>query len=175
MSLEKKLARALQTNNHSKIEKVFEEIYYEYGKLVGFVISKYVHNKADVEELVNDVFLAFSKVMFNTEIGNIKRYLAVSAKNATVNFLRRKKIECEEFSYVENYDGYGDGLGYYDIAREMQKCLSIDELNTVFLHIVYGYSFTEIAKSISRPSSSVSSQYHRAIKKLKSKVNKNEI
>ena len=176
MGLEKKLVRALQTNDTLKIEKVFEEIYYEYGKLVGFVISKYVYDRADIEELVNDVFLSFSKCMFNSRIGSIKRYLVVSAKNTTVNFLKRKKFAYEELSYIEEYDGGDSGeLGYYDITREMLKYLTDEEVNTILLHIVYGYSFAEIAKNTSRPSSSVSSQYHRAIKKLKSKVNKNEI
>ena len=32
MSLENKLLRAINSNNPNKIESVFEEIYYEYGK-----------------------------------------------------------------------------------------------------------------------------------------------
>ena len=45
MSFEKKLSKAIKHNNPYKIEQIFEEIYYEYGKLVGFIISKYVNNQ----------------------------------------------------------------------------------------------------------------------------------
>mgnify|MGYP003312171066 CR=1 FL=1 len=52
MSFEKKLKQAIRKNDLLEIEKVFEKIYYKYGKLIGFVISKYVSNSSDVEELV---------------------------------------------------------------------------------------------------------------------------
>ena len=52
MSLENKLLKAINSNNPNKIESVFEEIYYEYGKLVGFIISKYISKKEDIEELL---------------------------------------------------------------------------------------------------------------------------
>ena len=45
MSLERKLERALSSNDIQIIDSVFEEIFYKYGKLVGFVISKYVFVK----------------------------------------------------------------------------------------------------------------------------------
>ncbi len=48
MSLEKKLSKAINQKNPEKIEQVFEEIYYEYGKLVGFIISKYISKKEDI-------------------------------------------------------------------------------------------------------------------------------
>ena len=45
MSLENKLQKAINSKKPEKIEIVFEEIYYEYGKLVGFIISKYISKK----------------------------------------------------------------------------------------------------------------------------------
>ena len=72
VSLEKKLRAAIKSNNINKIEIIFEDIYYEYGKLVGFIISKYVSKKEDIEELVDDVFINFFKVLYKTKIENIK-------------------------------------------------------------------------------------------------------
>ena len=68
MSLEKRLEKAIASKNVQKIEIVFEEIYYEYGKLVGFIISKYVYNKSDIEELVDDVFVNFSKQLLQSKL-----------------------------------------------------------------------------------------------------------
>ena len=59
MSLERKLENALLLNDIQRIDLLFEEIYYRYGKLVGFVISKYVFVKEDIEESISDVFISF--------------------------------------------------------------------------------------------------------------------
>ena len=59
MSLENKLLHAIKSKNKDKVENVFEMIYYEYGMLVTYIISKYVEKSEDVEELVNDVFIKF--------------------------------------------------------------------------------------------------------------------
>ncbi len=48
MSFEKRLERAIRAGDGDKIEKIFEDIYYEYGKLVAYIISKYVSNKQDI-------------------------------------------------------------------------------------------------------------------------------
>ena len=77
MSLENKLQKAINSKKPEKIEIVFEEIYYEYGKLVGFIISKYILKKEDIEELVDDVFVSFSKAMLKSDINNIKYYLSI--------------------------------------------------------------------------------------------------
>ena len=90
MNYEKEIIKAIKKNDLVKIEEVFEKIYFEYGKLVGFIISKYVTKKEDIEELVNDIFLKFSSVLFDIKLDNIKYYLVVSAKNAAINFLKKK-------------------------------------------------------------------------------------
>jgi len=55
LRVEENLKYALRTKDKRIINQVFEEIYYEYGHLIGFVISQYVKNKSDAEELINDV------------------------------------------------------------------------------------------------------------------------
>ncbi len=168
MSLERKLKSAIKANDASKIKSVFEEIYYEYGKLVGFIISKYVSNRADIEEIINDVFISFSLRMFKTEIKNIKFYLAVIAKNATLKFIRRQgrfeTVEyCEEYGRVNE----NESLFYDDFLSCAYKNLKENEINILLLHLVHGYTFVEIAQRYNTPVSTVSSIYHRSIKKLR--------
>ena len=100
MSYEKKLISAIKKQDISAIERIFEQIYYDYGKLVGFVISKYVSNTADIEELINDVFLKFSKVLYSIKLDSIKYYLVVQAKNTAINFV--KKNSNIKFEYIDD-------------------------------------------------------------------------
>jgi len=167
MSLENKLIKAIKSKNPEKIENVFEEIYYEYGKLVGFIISKYVSKKDDIEELVDDVFLSFSKAMLKTEINNIKYYLVAQAKNASINFINKRDNKIE-IVYDELYisNNIYTQSKYYELVYEMEKILSKKEINIILLHTIYNYSFDDISKKLNIPLQSIASVYRRAIKKF---------
>ncbi|MDE5856380.1 MAG: hypothetical protein K2H06_04960, partial [Anaeroplasmataceae bacterium] len=73
---DKRLISKIQTGNEEQIHKAFNEIYVTYGKLVFFVISKYVHQLEDIEDLTNDVFLSFFNQIQQIDLkNNIKSYL----------------------------------------------------------------------------------------------------
>lgn len=178
MKLETKLKFTKRLNSSNLLENIFEDIYKEYYQLIGFVISKYVHQKEDVEELINDVFLKFSKVFIKKDIDNIQSYLVTIAKNTSVDFIRLKsKLDLVyDDAYVENAfkDNLNDNL-YYDLISDMKLYLSDKEINLIILKSVYGYSFEDIAKKYNDNASSLSSCYNRAIKKFKKGVSSNEI
>ena len=170
MSLEKKLSKAINQKNPEKIEQVFEEIYYEYGKLVGFIISKYISKKEDIEELVDDVFISFSKAIVKSEINNIKYYLVTLAKNTSINFLNKKDNKVEMI-YDEVYISQNtyESSKYYDLINEMKQVLSDLEINIILLHTIYNYSFDDLSIKLNKPLSSIASIYRRAIKKFKNR------
>ena len=170
MSLEKKLSKAINQKNPEKIEQVFEEIYYEYGKLVGFIISKYISKKEDIEELVDDVFISFSKAIVKSEINNIKYYLVTLAKNTSINFLNKKDNKVEMI-YDEVYISQNtyESSKYYDLINEMKQVLSDLEINIILLHTIYNYSFDDLSIKLNKPLSSIASIYSRAIKKFKNR------
>ena len=56
---DKRLYHKIQSRSEEQVHKIFNEIYVTYGKLVFFVISKYVNQLEDIEDLTNDVFLSF--------------------------------------------------------------------------------------------------------------------
>ena len=167
MNYEKEIIKAIKKNDLVKIEEVFEKIYFEYGKLVGFIISKYVTKKEDIEELVNDIFLKFSSVLFDIKLDNIKYYLVVSAKNAAINFLKKKdnKLNIEyNDEYIKTLkQDQVDNSKYYDLVHNMEQYLSELEINIIILHSVYDYSFKELAIKYQKSISSINSIYHRAI------------
>ena len=169
MSFEKKLKRAIRKNDLLEIEKVFEQIYYKYGKLIGFVISKYVSNNSDVEELVNDVFLNFSKVLFSIKLDNIKYYLVVQAKNTAINFVKKnsKKIIIYNDDFFDQNDETSKESIMYEVLKDMENCLTEYEIKIIVLHSVYCYSFVALSKKYNKPVTTISSTYHRSIKKIK--------
>ena len=177
MKLETKLQFAKRLKSSNLLENIFEEIYNQYFQLIGFVISKYVHKKEDVEELINDVFLKFSKVFITKDIENIQSYLVTIAKNTSIDFIKLKsKLELVyDDTYVENAckDKLDDNL-YYDLISDMKLYLTDKEINLIILKSVYGYTFEAIAKKFNEKASSLSSIYNRAIKKFKKGVSSNE-
>lgn len=164
MSYEKKLISAIRKQDMFAIEKIFEKIYYEYGKLVGFVISKYVSNTADIEELINDVFLNFSKVLYSIKLDNIKYYLVTQAKNAAINFVK-KNGKCK-FEYIDDCLETRNDSMFYELVCDMKNCLTDYEINIIVLHSVYCYTFVDLSKKYNKPISTISSIYHRAIRKM---------
>ncbi len=172
MSFERRLYRAIKNCDTKKIESLFEEIYREYGKLVAYIISKYVGKKEDIEELTNDVFVNFSRVLHRIELDNIKYYLVVQAKNSAVNFIKKNsKHEIVEYlETVELSSLDGDRTAFYEIIDEMKSCLFEEEINIILLHAVYEKTFAEIADMYKKPVNTVKSTYRRAIAKFRKEI-----
>ena len=91
MQLERKLKYAIMSNDIDKIHSVFDDIYITYGRLVYFKIMQYIENKSDVEELTQEVFISFYNNILYVEVKNIKYYLLTSAKNKSIDYLRKKR------------------------------------------------------------------------------------
>ena len=55
----KVLKKAIKSQDEGEIIKAFEYIYSKYYKLVWFIISKYVYNVLDIEDISQTVFINF--------------------------------------------------------------------------------------------------------------------
>lgn len=174
MILEKKLEKAIKNSNNNQIDYVFEEIYNKYYNLVSYIISQYIKNNNDVEELVNDTFVNFYNSLFKVQIDNIKYYLVKSSKNISLDFIKKKKIVYEyNEDYVNNYKEEDEATMYDEIMILLEKCLSKEEIKIILLHNIDCYTLKEIANIINKPYNSVISIYNRAIKKVKKEVTNN--
>ena len=165
LRVEDELKYALKTKNEKIINQAFESIYYEYCNLVGFVISKYVDSKLDVEELVDDVFVSLFNNLNRIKIKNIKAYLTTSAKNKAIDYLRKNNN-----SYILENDiiyKHSDDNLYSIIIKDMKDKLSDLEINIIIEHVIYDKTFKVIAKELNKPTSTISTIYYQAIKKYK--------
>ena len=173
MELEGQLSSAIKSGNADRVEKVFEQIYYTYCNLVAYIISKYVAKKQDIEELTDDVFVSFSRAMFNTEFRSIKFYLVTCAKNASVNFVKRNSGR--EIVYLEdilspNADAACDNTPFWELVNALQSVLTEHETQVGVQRAVFCYSFEEMAKLHNCPASTVRSTFNRALKNCKKGV-----
>lgn len=162
-----KIRKIINIKDQEKIYKVFNECYTKYGKLVYFVISKYVYNSHDVEDLTNDVFIKFFNNLETLDIQqNIKSYLTTSAKNTAINFIKKnKKIEYND-EYITIISDHQTSA-YNDLVSEMARCLTKEEIDIIIEHVVYDVKFKDLAEGYNKPLNTIVSIYHRAIKKFR--------
>ena len=169
MKIEDRIKEALIYYNINEINQIFNEIYLEYFKLIYFIISKYIKNKEDIEELVDNVFINFYQKIKTTPVDNVKYYLVVSAKNISINFLKKKRIETTElddnFIYESTIIKSNDK--YYEIIEDMKKVLTDFEIEIILKHVIYDYTFLELSNLYDKPQKTIYSAYSRAIEKYK--------
>ncbi|MDE7213019.1 MAG: hypothetical protein K2N42_00390, partial [Anaeroplasmataceae bacterium] len=56
---------------------------------------------------------------------------------------------------------------YNLLLKEMEECISKEEIEIILKHIVEGMRFKSIAEELKKPTNSIITSYHRAIKKIK--------
>lgn len=170
MKLETKLKIVSKSNNKEKIETIFNEIYYEYSKLVYFIISGYIKNPLDIEELVDDVFLNFYKKIPTNTFSNIKYYLTTSAKNTSINFVKSKSHHNYIFDETCIFSCIDKNLSndlFEDYIIDMKQYLTNQEIEIILQHAVYDETFKSLACKFKTKTSTIASKYTRAIRKFK--------
>ena len=165
MSLERQLVSALHSNDKTKIESVFKQIYDSYFKLVYFCVSNYVNVKEDIEDIVADVFLSFFNHLDSISLdGSIKYYLTTTAKNKSINFVKKKKeiLLDEEVQNTMKYESKPNL-----IMLTLNEKLNEEEKYIVVSHVLYDYTLNEIATELNENLNTIKSKYRRTIQKLK--------
>lgn len=165
---ERRLYHKIQSSSEEQTHQLFNDIYVTYGKLVFFVISRYVHQVQDIEDLTNDVFLSFFNQIQQINLnGNIKSYLTTSAKNTALNFIKKQNYQAEISESIFLVSNISRNASYYLLLKEMEECLAKEEIEIILKYAVEGMKFKFIAEELKKPINSVITTYHRAIKKFK--------
>lgn len=157
----------------------YQELFERYApKIFNFSLA-YLKNKADAEELVQDVFL---KIWEKREIldaaQNVKAYLFKIAINTIYDFIRRKNIEnaFNDFAKV-NSNSTSNNTWDTIVYEEMQSTL--DELiskmpeqrrRVFYLSRNKGLSNDEIAQKMELSKRTVENQLYRATGFLKEQL-----
>ena len=151
-------------------EAATEQVYEEYRNLAYFVIATYVSNIDDCNDILSDTFL---KVLQNKdrikEVRGLKQFICSTAKNETINFLKKdnRLIKSELIDEM-----YGEEDKNNDVLNLLEPILTNKEVIVVYYKVFFELSWDEITKETGIPSSSARLLYKTAKEKLKKELRK---
>jgi len=167
----REIKKALSYNNEQALEDIFESVYYEYSSLVHYIALRIVKKKGIAEEITQEVFMRFFNNIKTTEFRNIKYWLSTTAKNLSLNYIKNKdsSIIYNDEAILYLYDEYKDNTKA--IIDELYEILTAEEVDIIIMHLIYKFTFKEIANDMNVSTDSIKGKYRRAIIKYK-KTNK---
>ena len=154
----------LCSQSQSVVNDSFTLIFEKYRYLVYYVSFDILKNEEESKGIVNETFLKMyeNRRNFMSET-KLKYFLLVTAKNLSINRYNKMK---DYLSYSDDIKGECDSeVSLY--LEKFKDILDDEEYKYLVLHIIYEFSFREIAKANKLTTSQVSSKYQRGIKKLR--------
>ena len=154
----------LCSSSSSVVNNSFTLIFEKYRYLVYYVSFDILKNEEESKDIVNETFLKMyeNRRNFMSET-KLKYFLLVTAKNLSINRYNKMK---DYLSYSDDIKGECDSeVSLY--LEKFKDILDDEEYKYLVLHIIYEFSFREIAKANKLTTSQVSSKYQRGIKKLR--------
>lgn len=157
--------KKLCSPSKEEMNRSFNIIFEKYRYLVYTVAYDILKNVEESKDIVNETFLKMYEKRANfTNEGDLKYYLLVIARNLSIN--RSKQLQYH-LSYSDDMAGKSDDKDISLYLEKFKRVLDREEYKYLVLHIVYGFTFLEIAKANHLTISQVSSKYQRGIKKLR--------
>lgn len=160
-----------------------DELIKKYMKPVYGFVYHYVGNPSESEDIIQEVFVRVWKNIkkFNKE-KNFKTWIFTIAKNASIDYLRKKKLIV--FSQFENEEGENmltetladptplpheifDKKNLSEIVMSAIRTLSVKNQTVLVLHYTEDFTFQEISDILNESVHTIKSRHRRAIIELK--------
>ncbi|MGV8138831.1 MAG: RNA polymerase sigma factor [Mangrovibacterium sp.] len=157
----------------------FDTIYERYCKRLYAFVLKYVKQKEDTEEIVQEVFIKIWEAREKINLyASFESFLFTIAYNSTISLLRKKVNETKYFDYLKtvsrvNQPEVINEIYYRDIQARIQELLSqlTPRQREIFkLSREEGLSHSEIAVKLNISVRTVKNQMATALAFLKSKI-----
>jgi RNA polymerase sigma-70 factor, ECF subfamily len=166
-----------KTNDELAFEILFRKYFV---RLCGFA-NKFIANKTESEEIVQEVFLKIWKNRDHLRFDQtISPYLFKSVQNFCYNFIEHKKVTDNYYSVIEavyknhqeDYSTYESVL-YTEFQAKVDKAIGSlpAQCRTIFqMSRQDGLKYTEIAEKLGLSVKTVETQMSRALSKLKAEL-----
>lgn len=160
-----RILKNLSSNDRKVMENAFNAIYDEYKYLVFYIALQYVKEKETAEDVTNETFMQFftHKDQIKSP-SKIKTYLARTSKNLSLNILALQKRVEPLSQDVETEEKMDDFMMY---VQKFSSYLNQEEIDYIIGHLLYGFTFHEIAQEKQVSIHVVSSKYKRAVDKIR--------
>jgi RNA polymerase sigma-70 factor, ECF subfamily len=196
-STEKNLAQA-ETVDEALLAKVCEGdrdalalLFRRYARPVRNVGRRILRNKAEAEDLVQEVFLYIHRksTLFDRSKGPASSWIVQVAY--TQALLRRRRLKSQGF-YLSGItdkpvecDHRGDKGALYDQTveglfgrnrwRKVRESLTEDQRKTLRLHFFEGHTFEEIAEKLGQSYGNVRNHHYRGLEKVRKHLSDEEL
>ncbi len=156
--------------NEINFEEHFTEKYKLYGEMLYKIAFLYTHNKADTEDILQDVFTKYFclKKSFKSDQHEKAWFIRIT-QNKAIDYARKNKRILSELDN-ENMINIATNHQPNDIHQDIIKLILKlnDKYKTVIvLHYYYEYSVQDIAKTLNISQDNVKKRLQRARQQLK--------
>jgi RNA polymerase sigma-70 factor (ECF subfamily) len=181
------LITAVQAGDRDALALLFRR----YAHPVRSVGQRILQDKAEAEDLVQEVFLYIHRksTLFDSSKGSARSWIIQVAY--TQALLRRRELKSHGFYLsgiadrpVEchrtddkgaHYDHSVEGLFGRNGWKKILEDLTLDQRETFWLHFFEGYTFTEIAEKLGQSYANVRNHHYRGLEKLRKHLAEDEL
>ena len=155
----------------AKDELAFEQVYYEYEKLVYYICYSITKDRHASEDLTQDTFLKLLTSLDNyNETGKFKQYIIMIARNLSKNYMTRVANKQPIYNDEEIYNTK-DSSNNNQLLYEAIEYLDNIQKDIIILKIVHKLKFKEIAEYLDLTIGKVQAEYYDAIRTLRKELN----
>jgi RNA polymerase sigma-70 factor (ECF subfamily) len=176
---------------HEGDREAFGMLFRRYARLVYRVGRRILRDKAEADDLVQEVFLYIHRksALFDSSKGSARSWIVQVAY--TQALLRRRQLKAQGFYLsgiadkpVEcnqggnkgaHYDHTVEGLFGRNGWKKIIEDLTEDQRETFRLHFFEGYTFTEIAEKLGQSFANVRNHHYRGLEKLRKQLAEDEL
>lgn len=163
-----KIIALAKTNNDDAMVELSE---YVYSRVYSYVYYR-VNHREDTEDLVSEIVLKVIRAL-PKQRGNFNAWIYKIAKNAIIDFYRRRGVRSETSLSEIPYDIPDQSTPVSEIIltkEKLRKALSIlteEQQRVIILKFIEGYTNPEIAETMGKSIGAVKLLQFRALKSLK--------
>ena len=164
--------------------KLLATLFERYARLTRGVAARILRDTAEAEDLVQDLFLYIQRKcgIFDSSKSSARSWIVQMAYHRALD--RRRYLKAREF-YAQpiqpnSVQVVGKPTSESDYSAEavfgrnglekVVNSLSIDQRETLRLHVFEGYTLLELSEKLGQPLSNVRHHYYRALDKLRKQM-----
>ena len=169
---ENDIAHQLKNGNEAVFEKIFRDYY---GKLCGYAV-KYVAEKDQAEEIVQELFYTiWSKRSALVITISVEAYLFRAVRNACLNYLKHLKVRAQHENSIRDSsypltDSVHETLELLELQQKIDEAIELmpNERRKIFkLSRIEGLKYKEIADQLNISIKTVEAQMGKALEFLR--------